>query len=700
MACRPAVRRWVCLVLVLILALVPALPLEAAHASDIADGAIVRVGVLLTPGYAEKSEDGTLSGYNVELAQTIGAYGRLDIRLVAYDSIPAMEADLTAGRLDAAMDMLHTADRDQKFLFTSNSTAQRSACLFTTEANRESFNGTLAGLDGKRVAYEAGFSALAAFNSFCQANGVQPVTVSFPDSAAAYQALDQGQVDAVLSNTDALGGYVRIYAFPLGARYIMLAKGSQALADRIDTALDRIYAVDPDFMANLHHRYITSANISYTISPAEQAWLDDHPSFTVALIKDTAPYVDGSSGILPDYYDRLAATMGVTFHYIYVDSPQEARAAVQKGQADIIGDYGGNMATAARDGLAATLEYSRQQDAEIIRSDAETVRTLAVTTATAEVLQGLPEEDADLVVCPNVEACYQAVRQGRADAFLGSHTAADWLINRHGSDGMRVLVLGDRSMGLRAAVRNDNYTLFSILDSAVAASTNDFSELSISYTTSDLRDPRVLADRIPTAYLAVAVLILAGALVIIGLFAWMVIRSQRRRIADLHGMVDHDTLTGAISRASGADLLDREVAQAGQRDVPTLFVMFDIDNFKSINDSLGHSYGDLVLKRTVRIIQHHLRLSDRLIRWGGDEFIIICPSVSDQNADVVLRKVRNCIREGDFRDDQGQAMPVTLSIGAGRCYDGETRRDVLNRIDQAMYQAKQQRDAYRMVREQ
>lgn len=149
----------------------------------------------------------------------------------------------------------------------------------------------------------------------------------------------------------------------------------------------------------------------------------------------------------------------------------------------------------------------------------------------------------------------------------------------------------------------------------------------------------------------------------------------------------HDNLTKGFTRRTGEELLELLFRQAERQKMPLALVFLDLDDFKSINDSYGHDEGDNALRQAAEHIQAVLRRGDILVRWGGEEFLVIMPNTDTAGArmaiDRLLRKAGLGLRPN--------GLPLTASMGvAERLANGTTDWMRLVEIaDQRMYQAKQ-----------
>ncbi|MDD4753734.1 MAG: sensor domain-containing diguanylate cyclase [Desulfitobacteriaceae bacterium] len=146
-----------------------------------------------------------------------------------------------------------------------------------------------------------------------------------------------------------------------------------------------------------------------------------------------------------------------------------------------------------------------------------------------------------------------------------------------------------------------------------------------------------------------------------------------------------DMLTGAFNRRKFEHYIDLEIEKKENYGSPFSIIIFDIDNFKEINDSYGHKTGDRILKDITSLIKYTLRATDKLFRWGGDEFIILLPESNLKNAIKVANKIREAIQLFDFNIKNKR---ITISLGAGGYTLDENPEQFVARVDNALLRAK------------
>lgn len=146
-----------------------------------------------------------------------------------------------------------------------------------------------------------------------------------------------------------------------------------------------------------------------------------------------------------------------------------------------------------------------------------------------------------------------------------------------------------------------------------------------------------------------------------------------------------DKLTGALNRL-GFDQVMAELQDSLSATDEVGLLLLDLDHFKQINDSRGHDVGDRVLKKTAEAIAANIRHSDSLARWGGEEFVVLCPGITEQGALVLAEKLREKVEQLKFAEQPD--LQVTTSVGVGCFHIGDDFGDVFKRVDNALYEAK------------
>lgn len=158
-----------------------------------------------------------------------------------------------------------------------------------------------------------------------------------------------------------------------------------------------------------------------------------------------------------------------------------------------------------------------------------------------------------------------------------------------------------------------------------------------------------------------------------------------RKVAELKlkKLALYDKLTQIYNRYALEEFFAKEIAKAERYKIPFSVVFFDVDDFKLINDTYGHKMGDTVLKKLASLIKRHIRKSDILGRYGGEEFLLILPM--EKNPITTAEKLRKLVETAVF-----EKIKVTISLGATTYREGDTMDTILRRVDTALYRAKRE----------
>jgi diguanylate cyclase len=149
----------------------------------------------------------------------------------------------------------------------------------------------------------------------------------------------------------------------------------------------------------------------------------------------------------------------------------------------------------------------------------------------------------------------------------------------------------------------------------------------------------------------------------------------------------HDPLTDALNRRGLDEALTREIASVRRKEVPLCLSLLDVDNFKRINDRLGHAGGDKALIHLVQVVRGYMRPIDTLARYGGEEFVILMPDTRLEEGIAAMKRLQRELTRNFFLAGNEKIL-ITFSAGVAQLAADESGEDAVRRADQAMYLAK------------
>ena len=186
-----------------------------------------------------------------------------------------------------------------------------------------------------------------------------------------------------------------------------------------------------------------------------------------------------------------------------------------------------------------------------------------------------------------------------------------------------------------------------------------------------------------------AMFVAAAVAAIVSTFGFLMLHKERAD-GEAVRMATIDPLTGAYNRRTFHDIAERELGRARRADQPLSIIIVDIDHFRPVNEQHGNRAGDEILRRVADLIRTALRKEDMLVRYGGEEFLVMLPEVPGPGAVVVAGRIRKAV-EAETLMVEGRSLQLTVSVGvSARLDEGpESIERLLARADAALALAKQ-----------
>lgn len=420
----------------------------------------------------------------------------------------------------------------------------------------------------------------------------------------------------------------------------------------------------------------------YRLSQAEQSYLDENPKVKVCVHPDWHPfesYWQGKyQGMLADYLQLIMGNVGLEYEIVPSITWKQSLKQIRTGECDLLA---GAMQTVERSQyLDFTRPYLSVPAIIAVKADENKKHlpemTLGVIEKSAfqEILP-IRYPNLKILSVDHVVEGLRLLQAGTIDGFVGAganiaHIAKEFQI----AD----IVINDElrdSWDFSVAIRNDRPYLQSILNKSIAEITPEERDAIINRWL-------VVEYKHTVDYTTIWIVIgVSVILALLGLYRYIQVISYNKMLKTI---AEKDALTGIFSRHKLRSELE-SFTELAQRHNWSLSVMFfDIDNFKQINDSLGHDVGDKVLVKLSKLISGMSRKTDRFGRWGGEEFLFIMLETDLDKAHKIAEKFRLKICQHQF----GLPRPVTCSFGVAQYKHNESIEHWVSRADQAMYQAK------------
>ena len=650
------------------------------------------------------NEDGIPKGYSIDYMNLVAKKLGIDIEYVSGPTWSEFMTMLQDGNLDVMLNIANTKDRRQFMAFT-DSYHITSVSLYVR--NAENGITDLDNLAGKRLGIIEGFF----FGEFIRRYYPRIELVNYPSSEAVFIGVQKGEVDAAMEvplvartvlrdahiDDVKLGGKVSdplfITTFTIGTH-----KDNAVLRDIIQKGIDAITPVD---LLAINQKWGLKDGIDGQFGKDDIEHLKKLGELRLCVHPNRLPLEalnrDGTlTGVSSEFVKLLGARLETPLRVVVTQNWAQSQRFLQERLCDIV-----PMAVKTK-AQNAYLDFTKpwlSQDLVIAtRNDQIYVPDLAqLTNPRIGVVQDELIGEELLAAYPNLQLVGVAdvddglAKVGRGELFGFIDTLA--IVSRALQTQSVPNVKISGSTGVKAlyaiGVRNDDETLLGIMNRAI-----------------EIIDPAQI-NGIHNRWLAVAYVervdysLLWKALAGISIVTAFVFYRYRRGVEvsnalrtanakveaanrELDNLARTDALTGLSNRLKIGEVLHDEETRFNRYETPFSVIMLDLDHFKAINDQHGHDVGDRVLKRTAEILQNHTREIDQTGRWGGEEFLIVCPATPCEGAVKMAEALRSALH-----DDPTDDLPrQTASMGVAQIRPGESIRELMRRADDALYRAK------------
>ena len=232
---------------------------------------------------------------------------------------------------------------------------------------------------------------------------------------------------------------------------------------------------------------------------------------------------------------------------------------------------------------------------------------------------------------------------------------------------------------VRIAVRNDEMILQNILNKAINSLKEEDKERIVNKWLTLVKEKQFNTK----VFIQIVILII---IIFVSIITALIYRSNIKLNAlnkELRKLSQTDKLTSLYNRVKLDFILEKEIKFSQRYNSALTLAIVDIDLFKNINDTYGHTIGDIILKEFANILSKNIRETDYVGRWGGEEFLLIFTHTQSQNAQIIAENLRKIIEQYDFSNK----IKLTASFGIYECKDQNPTK-CLSKADKALYEAK------------
>lgn len=492
--------------------------------------------------------------------------------------------------------------------------------------------------------------------------------------------------------------------------YALVREGNTMLVNKIQQGFA---ALTQDQLETLEKRWISQSDFAYfakfrkqvPLTVAEKTWLSDHPQLKVGVLADWAPmeFIDEHgqfSGVTQDLLQKLNQRLGTNFVAVPFQKWDELLQAFQQGKLDVVA----NMSDLPERRQYASFSHnfwplqwtlishnSTPEINQLSQLQGKKVAVLKDYQIAKYLTTHFPA--IELLFVDSLDAGLRALQRGNAEFVVDTVVSSGRALRQTENRNLRMHLPADMpTYPSLFAVRKDWPELLRILDKGLKTLTEaDRSEILDRWFTVEIRqgvDEGKVVDLI-LQIVGIGVFLLAL------VFFWNM--SLRREIGlrrdmeeKMRFMATHDDLTKLANRNLLEERLTQALHQHARHHEKLALLFLDLDGFKEVNDRFGHHVGDELLMKVADVLNHCVRKSDTVARFGGDEFVILLTAMLDKDdAAIVAEKI--LLHLSTPLQLSACSAQVGASIGIALYPDnGTDSQQMMKAADSLMYQAKQQ----------
>ena len=644
------------------------------------------------------NENGIAKGYSIDYVNLIANILAIQIEYVntTWDSAMNM---LENKELDFMVNVLKSKKRDERFLF-SNLPYRISTPAMVSRLGEIDYN-SFHELNGKTIALVKGYHSYDRVkNNFPDIN-IYPVnnTLELLTAVSTKKAdLTYGIRDVLEYNINKnLLSNLKItpnidddsFGF-----YFTYNKDNTILKSIIEKAEKLISQNEIEELQEKWFKKLTEVENSsknYLFTHEEIEYLEKKQNITMCVDPKFLPYEEITKegkyiGIISDIINQLSINTNINFQLNITNSWKESYDLVKDKKCDILPF---TVQTKSReDFFYFTQPYLifptviATKDSELFINSLKEIENkkiaLVKNHALIEIIKhSSPKIQIHEVI--NVKEGLEKVSSGEVYAFFGSIPTVAYTIQKHNINGVKISGKIEDELLARIAVRNDEKILQNILNKAINSLKQEDKERITNKWITIIKEKQFNTK----VFIQIVILII---LVFVLIVIALIYRSNRKLSSlnkELEILSQTDKLTSLYNRAKLDSILEKEIKLSKRYELPLSLAIVDIDFFKSINDTYGHTVGDLILKEFSSILSNNIRETDYLGRWGGEEFLLIFPHTQSEDAKTITENLRNIIENYQFSN----SIKMTASFGVYECKELNPTK-CLSNADKALYEAK------------
>lgn len=638
------------------------------------------------------NENGEARGYTVDYIRLLAEKIGLHVEFVS-DSWPNLFEQFKNKKIDIIQPIIANDERRNQFLFSDKFITMELSLI--AQSKRTDIK-SLEDLRGKTVGAGKDWASTQYLKEqYADIKVIEYETTKEMLEAIAFGLIDAGVDDLftakyvtakeMLSNLHVVG-QIELEKLADQNLYIVFQKDDSLLQGLFNKALKSVTKEELEYLNIKWQSSMHSKHNSLAFTIDEQLYLNHKQTIKMCVDPDWMPLemIDKGVhiGMAADYIKLMETSIGVPITLVETKTWLESLDFAKERKCDIFSLV---MATPQRKlTMDFTKPYMRIPLVLVAKLDKVFYSDIgAITDKPIGIAKGYAYGEILRVRYPNIKLVevenemdgLKKVQEGKLFGTIGTLATVAYQIQQEYFGSLKIVGKFDEKWELGVATRNDEPLLFDIFEKAISAIDKSESEAILN---------RWIAVNYKQDMDYSIVYKILGVVCVIVLVVLYRQYQLKRYNHQLEILSNTDKLTGIHNRLKLDDILEYEKKLFDRFQRPLSIIMFDLDNFKVVNDNYGHKIGDDTLKVITKIVLTCKRETDAFGRWGGEEFLVICHETDIDGATALAEKFRKAIEQYEFP----HIISLTASFGVAQFEKYETIVKVFDKADRALYEAK------------
>ncbi|MCR4735563.1 MAG: diguanylate cyclase [Treponema sp.] len=627
-------------------------------------------------------------GYSYEYMQTLAAYTGWDYEYV-YGDWDVLYTALLNGDIDLLSDVSRTPEREEVILYPDYIMGQETYYLYTNNPELQISTGDFSTWKDKKIGLRKDCYQYQLFMEWQKDKNLDCEYIEFTTADPYTQMFNDGEFDMLLEiDMVAEPFWDPVQKIGSSDFYLCVTKNRRDILDELNLAFSEIFATNPYYNNILWLKYFSDTTVSKSISPREAEWLEKNSQIIVGCLYDDLPFsslnkesnsAEGLVVEMMDYFYTVFCNQHQNILYALYNDYQEMLNDLKKGALHMVVPAYRNLNFAESENLILSEKFTTVIMGYAFKENKFDIPVKLIAIPNKLKINNFVEKSypgAKTIVYDTFEDCLNAVYNDEVDATIFNiYKMRSLLAKNKKYKKLHSMELSNH-YDMAFLFSKENTALLSMINKMLMLIPEENSRSAMDYYSSkEMEYTRSNFVRDYLGYLILAIIVFA--------FVLMALIFSLQRINEY---INHDTLTKLLNRRKLDKYVEKYMHRANDNEEPFCLMLFDLDNFKHINDSCGHAFGDKVLISVADAIRNGISSEDYAFRWGGEEFLVICNG--DKNKTFfTAERIRQTIDETVLKHD-GIVVHFTTTIGISIFSKGMTYKDLFKLADDNLYKGK------------